>query len=310
VAGTDYTPTVGTLTFLPGQTSQTFSVPVRADGVFQTTNKQFSVTLSNLSGGPTLGTPSTATVTMVETDTQSSTGGSTTTTTPGLTPNQKFVAQAYLDLLGRPADPGGLTLFVNFLNAGGTRQAVSAAIESSGEYRNDVVNALYQKYLHRPADPMGLAAFSNFLATGGTDEQVAAILIGSPEYFQNRGGGTNDGFLNALYSDALNRAVDPTGRSIFDAALANGTTPTQIASLILGSVEYKQDLVQSFYQTFLRRSADSNGLNFFVNLLTQNSSNLQPIVVSDPLHNQHSGPLTDEDVIALLVGSQEYFNRL
>ena len=307
VAGTDYTPTTGTLTFAPGQTSQTFTVPVRDDGVFQSFNKTFTVALSNVSGGPSLGTPTTAVVTMIEADTPNSTGGSGTTSTPGLTPNQKFVAQAYLDLLNRPVDPTGQTIFVSFLNAGGTRQAVASAIENSNEYRTVVVNSLYNQFLHRAADAGGLTAFTNFLAAGGTDEQVADMLIGSPEYFQNRGGGTNSGFLTALYSDALNRAVDSAGLG-FLSALASGTTTAQIGALILGSTEYKQDLVQGFYQKFLHRAADAGGLNFFVNLLLSGSGGLQPIFVTDPLGQ--TLPPTDETVIAMIIGSQEYFNRL
>ena len=46
LAGTDYQSTSGTLTFAPGQTSETISVPVLG-GVVGTSSKTFSVTLSN-----------------------------------------------------------------------------------------------------------------------------------------------------------------------------------------------------------------------------------------------------------------------
>ena len=46
LAGTDYTATSGTLTFNPGETSKTFSVPVLGD-VTQENNETFSVTLSS-----------------------------------------------------------------------------------------------------------------------------------------------------------------------------------------------------------------------------------------------------------------------
>ena len=160
-------------------------------------------------------------------------------------------------------------------------------ILSSGEYRSDVVQALYTELLHRTADPTGLSAFTSMLAQGGTDEQVAAMLAGSPEYYNNRGGGTNDGFLNALYQDALGRSPDATGRSIWDQAMANGTTPQQVAAAIFGSQEYQQDLVQKFYQTYLHRAADTAGLNGFVNQL-QNGSR-------------------DEAVILAIITSGEYF---
>jgi hypothetical protein len=204
--------------------------------------------------------------------------------------NQKFVNQVYLDLLHRPADLTGLLYWTAVINTGTTREQVVLSIEASQEYRADVVQDLYQTYLHRSADAVGLSGFVNVLGQGGTDEQVAAGLIGSAEYFQNRGGGTNDGFLDALYLDALHRAVDAGARAVFDQQLAAGVSRAQVAAGILASGEYRQDLVQSFFQQFLHRTADSSTVNFFANELAQG--------------------LRDEQVIAQLVGSPEYFNRL
>ena len=240
VAGTDYTAATGTLTFTPSQTSATITIPVLDDGVFQTSNKTFNVTLSNPSGGAPLGAPSSAVVTLTEKDG---------------TPNQLFVAQAYRDLLQRDVDAGGLANWIAFLNAGGTRQQVAFAIDHSQEYRQLTVSGLYTRYLHRSVDPTGLASFTAFLAGGGTDEQVSALLAGSQEYFQVRGGSTNNGFLTALYQDGLNRAIDPSGQAAFTQLLANGMTRTQVATILFGSTEYLSDLVQSFYQRFLHRAA-------------------------------------------------------
>jgi hypothetical protein len=121
---------------------------------------------------------------------------------------------------------------------------------------------------------------------GGTVEQVAAALAGSQEYFQNRGGGTNTGFLDALYEDALHRAIDPSGQATYTQALANGATRTQVATAIYSSTEYYQVLVGGFYKQFLLRPADSSGLNGYVMVL-QNGAR-------------------DEQVIASLLGSAEY----
>ena len=45
-AGADYTATTGTLTFIPGDTSETFNIPILADTVDEV-NEVFSVTLSS-----------------------------------------------------------------------------------------------------------------------------------------------------------------------------------------------------------------------------------------------------------------------
>src|SRR5207302_6680064 len=123
--------------------------------------------------------------------------------------NTAFVQQAYVDLLHRSADPGGLIAWVNALDSGSlTRTQVSMGIEGSQEFRGVEVQGLYERFLHRSADPAGLGGGVSFLMNGGSIEQLEAILIGSTEYFQTRAGGTNDGFLNALYEDVLHRPID------------------------------------------------------------------------------------------------------
>jgi hypothetical protein len=199
------------------------------------------------------------------------------------------VAQVFQDLLQRPVDPAGLSFWSGQLDQGATRQQVVLGIEGGQEFRTLTVQGLYQTFLHRTADPLGLSTFVTFLGSGGTVEQVQALLSGSAEYFQTRAGGTNNGFLDAVYQDALHRAVDPSGRAAFAAALASGTSRGDVATAIFSSQEYRQDLVQGFYQHFLHRAADSGGLDFFVGALAAGAS--------------------DEQVIAMIVSSDEYFER-
>jgi autotransporter-associated beta strand protein len=212
--------------------------------------------------------------------------GQTVTQTATGTPNQRLVTQIYLDLLGRPVDAFGLSGWSASLDQGASRSQVVLAIESSLEYRTIVVQRLYQRFLHRAAEPSGLTGFTQFLAGGGTIEQAQSIITGSAEYFQTRAGGTNDGFLNALYGDVLNRAVDPGGRDGWTAALTAGASRAAVAAAIFGSLEYRQDLVQSLYPLFLRRAVDPSGLSFFSSALQTGTR--------------------DEQVNAIILGSDEY----
>jgi uncharacterized delta-60 repeat protein len=67
VAGTNYTATSNTLTFGPGETSKTFNIAVRDDGVFGP-DKTVTLSLSTPGGGATLGSPATAVLTIVNVD--------------------------------------------------------------------------------------------------------------------------------------------------------------------------------------------------------------------------------------------------
>ncbi len=195
------------------------------------------------------------------------------------TPSQFFVAQAYLDLLNRPADTAGLASWSDELNQGTlTRTQVAGQIVASGEYRTDLIQRFYQTFLHRPADAAGLTSWTNYLAQGGTDAGLEAALLGSSEYFTARGGGTNTSFLAALYQDILNRPIDAAGTQTWTQALANGMARSAVAAQILSSTEAEQAVVQNLYSRFLHRSADTTGLNGFVASLQQGSSPEQIIV--------------------------------
>ena len=273
-AGNQYDATSGTLTFLPGQSTRTFTVNIRQNNVVEGT-KTVILTLFNPSIGTSLGNPSKATLSITDTT---------------VAPSDAFVMQVYLDLLGRPVDPSGLSNWTGFLQLGGTRANMVKGITGSVEYRARIVQFYFQKYLGRPADPMGLNTFITFLGSGGTDEQFQAKLLGSPEYLTAHGLTTNDAFLGQLYVDVLNRPIDPMGLAIFRQALNSGQTREQVAFTLLSSDEYRRNLVNSYYQTYLHRPGDAAGINGFVQALKNGAR--------------------DEDVIAAIVSSDEYFRAL
>ena len=67
-AGSDYTSTSGTLSWANGNTaSKTFSIPIINDSVYGEGNETVNLTLSSPTGGATLGSPSTAVLTIIDT---------------------------------------------------------------------------------------------------------------------------------------------------------------------------------------------------------------------------------------------------
>jgi hypothetical protein len=210
--------------------------------------------------------------------------------------NHRFVAQVYLDLLGRTVDTSGLQFYGGVLDAGiMNRVQVVQAIESSLEYRIVEVNSAYQQILGRQADPVGLSAFVPFLQNGGTVEQLKAALGSSQEFMnlaqaQDTTPGlttANQKFVDFLFQKVLNRTADSGGLAVFTSALTNGVPASAVASTIITSPEGESDLVKSFYLQFLKRAADSTGLNNFTQALESGAR--------------------DEAVILALVASDEYF---
>ena len=196
-----------------------------------------------------------------------------------------FISQVYLDLLQRQPDPQGLAYWTAQLNGGVSQTEMAFGITQSSEYLVDEVQGLYLSLLRREADPIGLAWAVNLLATGTTTEQLKANIIGSPEYFTTQGGGTTDGFLNALYLDVLGRPIDPVGQAWGEAQLQTSSN-AMVAYSVLTSQEAQMDLVQSAYQEFLGRKADPQGLAYYTGLLQQG--------------------ITDQTIYSQLIGSPEY----
>jgi uncharacterized repeat protein (TIGR01451 family) len=200
--------------------------------------------------------------------------------------DQAWLSKVYQDLLNRPIDAGGLAGWVGALGQGMSRSQIVQGIEASTEYRADQVEALYGQYLHRAADPAGLAGYVSFLQGGGTVEQVAAMVAGSPEFF-HESGGTNSGFLAALYQDGLGRPIDPVGAASWGALLSQGVSRNQVALDILSSPEYDQHLLGGFYTRFLNRAADPGSM-VWVNALLQG--------------------MRDETIIAGIMASPEFLS--
>jgi hypothetical protein len=200
-------------------------------------------------------------------------------------------SQAYLDILGRPADPTGVAALVSLVNSGASTVKGIQALQAGDEYRATQVNQAYQTVLRRAPESASLTQGITYLASGGTLQKLEATLYGSQEYYIRFGGGTNAGYLAAVYNDILGRPIDSGANAAGLQALNYGSSRAGIALSLFTSAEGTQRTIQQIYGTYLRRVAT------FAEL-TALSTNI------------NNGTLSYNDLIASLVGSQEYFSGL
>jgi hypothetical protein len=81
-----------------------------------------------------------------------------------------------------------------------------------------------------------------------------------------RGGGSDTGFLTAVYTDVLQRGTDPlTG--VWGQMLSQGASRGQVVDGIRASVEADGVTVQTAYKGLLCRVVEDQGLSFWVSRL-------------------------------------------
>ena len=243
------------------------------------------VSIDQTAGTPTSGTTSatvSATATIHEQLLPNGTVG---------TPDENWIQQVYRDLFNRQPEMQGFDYWTAELDAGESRFDVAYQIIQVlefEEFQHDTVTALYQQYLGRAPDPGGLAYWSAYLYQGGTIEGLSEALVSSPEYYQVHGGGTVEGFLTALFQDALGRAVRSGRTDLF-----RGADGQWSLSRRRGSRCFLQRRIPSRpRKRTIRRVPESSGrprrLSYFA--------------------GEFDDGLTDQYVISQLLASDEYYD--
>lgn len=144
---------------------------------------------------------------------------------PGDGTNAAFVSNLYREVLGRDADPAGQQAWTALLGgttpaSAGERDFVIQVFLSTPEYKQHLVNCVFQQFLHRDADPVALQFFSAQQGEPGhvgpavaTDERfLVAEIVGSDEYYALHGA-TDQGFIDGMYQDIFGRQADSGGEA-------------------------------------------------------------------------------------------------
>ncbi|HVA44887.1 MAG TPA: DUF4214 domain-containing protein, partial [Pirellulales bacterium] len=234
-AGSTFSGTVATFTNTghPTNPASDFTATINwGDGTSGTGTVSLTNGTLTVTGSHVYGAAGTDTVTVVLTDdspgTASATATATITVSPSTTPptttgnlagqagdgtNLTFVTNLYRELLGREPDAAGQAYWLGILGGNGASSAVRAEVARgflySAEFDIHFVTLLYVDFLGRAPDAPGLQFFSGRLAQKHDLVEIIKFIAGSQEYYV-RAGGTDQGFVTALYRDLFGRATDPT----------------------------------------------------------------------------------------------------
>jgi lysophospholipase L1-like esterase len=172
----------------------------------------------------------------------------------GLDANENFIRALYQDDLGRPGTVAELDSWLPALVTSGLQAAVNG-IENSAEARTYLVDGFYTAFLGRPAANGEEQSFVTLLENGNSQESVMSAILGSQEFFQHApqvtgvGGGTatKDTFVEALFQLLLHRAPSSDELNQFSNTILSRSGRPGVAEFILGSPEYRTDVIQDFY---------------------------------------------------------------
>ena len=185
--------------------------------------------------------------------------------------NADYVEAIFRAVLDRNADPGGLSFWAGNLTSGQlTRLQVVQGIRNSPEHFGQEIDVFYRTLLLRASDPTGRAFWVSQLQNGTREEQIAFQFLDSPEYLSKG----DKFFVDAMYQSLLGRTFDPAGELSFLTALGDDASgnPTHMPTLahqqvindFLFSEESLSRLVEGYYEVFLQRQADPDGLKGWV----------------------------------------------
>ncbi len=218
--------------------------------------------------------------------------------------NTNWVNATYRDLFGRVSGPTGEELNANlvFLAARELdgRRTAATILTNAPEFLDRLTGLAYQNFLGRAAGAGEIAFWRTLLSTRGVAgrlspvENLVANLLGSREYFSRQMEGTvdtNRAWVASLFA-SLQIPFDQAGA---DATLNNilaGYRPQRyaVATALVNSAEHRRRFILESYQTYLGRAPGAGEINFWQAQFQFNR-------------------ITQEQLIANLLGSPDFFNR-
>ncbi|SHF53414.1 Cysteine-rich secretory protein family protein [Lampropedia hyalina DSM 16112] len=191
-----------------------------------------------------------------------------------------FVAQQYLDFLGRAGEPAGVDYWTDELQNGRTsRAAIVNSFFSSAEYQDGItpVTRLYFAYFDRVPDYAGLQHWIAAYQAGESLQAISQQFAQSVEFVQTYGNLNDAEFVDLVYRNVLGRAPEPQGNVFWLQALQQGLLRGQVMTQFSESDEYRQRTAASvqvsmMYMGLLRRSPDAAGFAEWVARLNQGQS--------------------------------------
>ena len=151
------------------------------------------------------------------------------------TTDENFVTKVYRDFMLTTPSATQLSAGVTSVTTVGRTSFVRSVIRSA-DWQSLWVNGAYLNYLDR--SPTATELSTGLTSIGSTYNFLAAELdvLASASYY-TESGGTNSGFVSAIYLDILQRAPSAGDTTFWTGQLGSGTTPRSMANYVIRTLE-------------------------------------------------------------------------
>jgi hypothetical protein len=185
--------------------------------------------------------------------------------------NTAYVQRLYLNVLGRQADPAGLSNWVGELNSGTSRGTVLIGFSESPEFQSDMANKvetirLYYLLLQRMPTAVERQDWIAFRNGDGQTDTLFALAYPSSL--------SDSAYVQTIFQGFLCRAADVGALSTFTTGLAAGTvTHGSLVDTVQNSAEFSAYVgpVSRLYLAAFNRIPDQPGLINWVGYAQANS---------------------------------------
>lgn len=259
--GMDYELQAGSLVFAEGEAQKSITVTILADAV-QEEIEWLTIALQQPSAGAALGARITTTVYIVD------------------RADAAWLANLYVDVLGRTASAAELAWWHERLALGQGRGQIAMAFAASRERRAAQIEAWYQQYLGRAADLGGLAWWLDVWQNHGM-YAVQVGLLASAECF-GRSGSVSQ-WLADLYRFLLGRQAAAHELDWWQQRAA--TVPrSAVVRGFIASEEFGLHQLRAWYTAYLRREPDPSGIAYWLAELRRGVSpeSIQAALLASP----------------------------
>lgn len=180
--------------------------------------------------------------------------------------NEKFVNSVYRDLLLRPAKLTEIAYWAHLLDKGVPREQLIGQVQRLPEHRYQQVRRQFNALFGRHPNRDEMQYFAGELIEGSTVEHMLAEMLSLDEFYFGRGGGTNDGFVDAVFLVGTGALPSADDHATF-VALANKVSRETVARTILNTEDTYTYLVKTAHKKFCREPIDKDELGLYVSML-------------------------------------------